>query len=145
LGAHPGFIVESMEEYFLALEKDELLLSRLQNGLLSSNKEKLILKDKKLPLKKELFYKDALIFENSQINNVLLCSSRTGRKITMKCEQWPYFGIWSKKGCDSFVCLEPWYGITDTIDTDQQLKNKKGIIQLSPQKTFSCSFELIFD
>lgn len=145
IGAHPGFMVESMEKYFLAFEKDELLLSRLQNGLLSSNTERLLLKDKKLLLRKELFDNDALIFENSQINNVSLCSTKTGRKITMKCEQWPYFGVWSKKGNDSFVCLEPWYGITDTIDADQQLKNKKGIIQLSPQRTFGCSFELIFD
>lgn len=145
LGAHPGFSCENLEEYYLEFKKDELNLTRLQNGLLGTQTEKIFLKDKKLDLKKELFEQDALILENSQIDRVSLCSKNSGKRITMNCDNWPYFGIWSKKGCEQFVCLEPWHGITDSTNTDQQLKNKKGIIRLAPQKTFSCSFELIFD
>jgi galactose mutarotase-like enzyme len=149
VGAHPGFIcplspTENFEDYYLEFEQDQLTFTSLQEGLLSKNYRELKLSDRKLFLKENMFDQDALILENNQVNKLSLCSSKTDHKITMECKDWHYFGIWSKKGCNKFICLEPWYGITDLIDSDQGLKNKKGIINLGVNREFACNYFIHF-
>lgn len=149
VGAHPGFNCpllpgEKIEDYYLQFEKDVFFTTLLNNGLRADAKVPLELKDKKLFLKKDLFDNDALVFENSQINAVSLCSSISNHKITLQCKDWPYFGIWAKKGNDQFICLEPWYGIADSENADNHLSKKEGVIQISPGKHFSAQFSLIF-
>jgi galactose mutarotase-like enzyme len=96
-------------------------------------------------LTKELFDNDALVFENSQINKLSLCSSRSNHKITIDCQSWPFFGIWAKKGNTDFVCLEPWYGIADRLDSTNVLTEKNGIIELAPNTDYKCHFSLVFN
>jgi galactose mutarotase-like enzyme len=157
IGAHPGFNCpltkgETFEDYFLEFGSDRLSLTELNNGLRRPStgsgtgaKKDLVLKDKKLHLTKNLFDNDALVFENRQIDKVTLRSEKSGHKITIECIGWPYFGIWSKKGCTEFVCLEPWYGIADHENSTGDLHKKEGIIQLKPHQQFSCSFTMSFE
>jgi galactose mutarotase-like enzyme len=150
IGAHPGFICplspsEKFEDYYLEFEQDELTFTFLQGGLLSKNHRGVRLSERKLFLKENMFDQDALILENKQVNKISLCSTESDRRITVECKDWPYFGIWSKKGCNKFICLEPWYGITDAGDSDQQLKNKKGIISLASGATGNYSFATTFE
>lgn len=147
VGAHPGFRCplaegESFEDYYLAFESSDLVLTELNNGLRKQDKKPLQLKEKNLHLSSTLFDQDALVFENSQIGRIHLRSDRSGHEISMECAGWPYFGIWSKKGCREFVCLEPWFGIADAEISDQQLLQKEGIISLEAGKSFSCSFAI---
>jgi galactose mutarotase-like enzyme len=147
VGAHPGFNCfegNRLEDHYIEFETDSLTQTRLHEGLLSDVKLPLPLPGRKLNLSVELFDNDALVFEDSQIHKLSLCSKTSDRKITMECKDWPYFGIWSKKGCDKFVCLEPWYGVTDTVNASQQIKEKKGIIHLAHSQEFNCEFSLTF-
>ncbi|MBL7920811.1 MAG: aldose 1-epimerase family protein [Bacteroidia bacterium] len=149
LGAHPGFNCpilpkEEFEDYYLEFEKDNFAITKLNNGLRTDATSNLQLNNKKLFLKTEMFDNDALVFENSQINSVSLCSSRSSHKITLKCKNWPYFGLWTKKGNDKFVCLEPWCGIADHEATKNELSKKDGIIQIDAGKDFNAQFSLIF-
>lgn len=150
VGAHPGFKCplaegESFEDYFLKFESSDYQLTELNDGLRKESKTPLHLPTNKLTLSKELFNKDALVFENLQINTIALCSGKSAHKITMHCENWPYFGIWSKKGSDEFICLEPWYGIADLEASTHDLQKKDGILTLEAQKQFDCSFSVSFD
>ena len=150
VGAHPGFNCpllpnESFNDYYLEFEKNSYQLTGLDNGLRTDAKSNLVLSDNKLFLNTEVFSKDALVFENGQINKVSLCSTKSEHKITLESRSWPYFGIWSKKGCDNFVCLEPWYGIADAITTNNELVKKDGIIELPPNPEFNCSFSIVFN
>ncbi|MBI2720627.1 MAG: aldose 1-epimerase family protein [Bacteroidetes bacterium] len=149
LGAHPGFNCpllpeESMQDYYLEFESDNYKQTLLHNGLLSDEKLNLNLKDNKLPLSPSVFDKDAMVFENNQINKISLCSKTSAHKIIMECENWPYFGIWSKKGCDKFVCLEPWFGIADNINSTKKFSDKNGLIHLSGGEEFKASFSTAF-
>lgn len=149
VGAHPGFRCplsegEKFEDYYLEFESSHFQLTELNNGLRKSTKTELELTGKKLQLSKTLFDKDALVFENKQINRIALRSDKSGHEISMECQNWPYFGIWSKKGSEQFVCLEPWYGIADREDSSQNLQQKDGIIPLESQKEFNCSFSVSF-
>jgi galactose mutarotase-like enzyme len=148
VGAHPGFNCpllpgERFEDYYLEFETEELYCTELDNGLRNPAKHKLQLNNKRLYLDAGLFDKDALVFEKGQINRISLCSSRTTHKITMQCEDWPYFGIWTKKGCRNFVCLEPWYGIADRADTSGELRQKEGMMSLEAGKEFTRSYSVV--
>lgn len=148
VGAHPGFNVplhanEKFDDYALEFLPGDYNVSVLQDGLLSGFKKKLALEESKLQLHPSLFDDDALVFEDGQIKAISIC--KNGKPvITMQCENWPFFGIWTKKGCDQFICLEPWYGIADSADSNHQFADKKGILILEPGKEFNCSFSTIF-
>ena len=149
LGAHPGFNCplltnETFEDYYLEFEMGTLKTTELYNGLLKVLKNELSLPNKTLALSSSLFDNDALVFEDNQIHSVNLCSNKSAYKIEMECRDWPYFGIWTKKGQSRFICLEPWFGAADSIDTDRQFANKKGILTLLPLTEFNCSFSCKF-
>ena len=55
-----------------------------------------------------------------------------------------YFGIWAKPGAN-YVCLEPWLGIADGVNTNQEFKTNEGILTLEPNKSFSASYVLQID
>lgn len=147
VGAHPGFNcpllpTEKFEDYYLEFEAEAYDITQLSEGLRTPVKTKLALEHNKLFLSARLFDNDALVFENGQIEKISLCSVRSAHKITMDCKHWPYFGIWTKKGNTSFICLEPWYGIAGRAEGNVALKEKDGIIQLAAKQAFSCSFSI---
>ncbi|MCC6371608.1 MAG: aldose 1-epimerase family protein [Bacteroidia bacterium] len=149
VGAHPGFNCplsanETFEDYYLEFENNQYQLTELLEGLRLEGTRQLHLSNQQVPLSKNLFDKDALVFEGGQINSVSLCSSKSLHKIKLNCANWPYFGIWSKKGCRQFVCLEPWYGIADNNNSNGNLLQKDGILKLAPKSEFSCDFSLEF-
>lgn len=149
VGAHPAFNCplvnnDSFEDYYLKFEKPEFVLSTIANGLRTGEKIKLTIGKNKLLLSEELFDHDALIFENNQINKISLCSLNTNHQISLNCKGWPNFGIWTKKGSNKFICLEPWFGIADDETTDRQIITKKGILALAPFNEFNCSYSLTF-
>lgn len=149
IGAHPGFRCplfpnENFSDYYLQFEKNNYLITRLKDGLLSDNQMPLTLLQGKLPLTHSLFDNDALIFEQQSINRVELCSTLHPRKIILSCNNWPYYGIWSKAGKSPFICLEPWSGITDSVASTQQLEHKKGILTLAPGNAASHSYTMSF-
>ncbi len=153
LGAHPGFNVRQSSNKgasfpFLEFEKEELLVSGLHEGLLSDEQQGLRLHNNRLLLNPVLFKDDALVMEGTQIAKLNLCLDAEGRKIQLSCPGWPYFGIWSKPdpkdGTLNYVCLEPWYGVADSVNQRGELQNKKGILKLDAGKTFEAAFELGF-
>jgi galactose mutarotase-like enzyme len=150
VGAHPGFNcplmpTEKYEDYYLEFESSTFAASLQNGGLITDAKSSVTLENNKLFLSPSLFQNDALVFENNQINRVSLCSSVSDRKVTLNCEHWPYFGIWTKKDCREFICLEPWYGIADRTSSGQLLVEKDGIIKLEAKREFSCDFSIIFN
>ena len=149
IGAHPGFRCpllpgEKFTDYCLRFEKYSILQTVLHGGLRGKETRLVPLDEKKLQLSETLFDNDALVFENSQINEISLLSKKSGRGVSIVCEGWPYFGVWSKKSNTEFICLEPWYGVADHVDSNQQFTDKEGMIALDPGRTFSCSFIMRF-
>lgn len=149
VGAHPGFRcpllpTETYNDYYLKFESGSFETTVLQDGLLSPQKETLKLENGVLDLSYSLFDKDALVFENAQISQVTLCSKKSEHKIQINCRNWPFFGIWSKKGGADFVCLEPWYGIADAADSAGHFEAKKGIRSLQAGQSEVLRYSLSF-
>jgi galactose mutarotase-like enzyme len=147
IGAHPAFKIplnemESYEDYFLQFNKNEFAERwKLQGGLIADEKEIVLNNTNELHLKNSLFYNDALVFKNLSSDLITIKSKKSKHGLHFNFKAFPYFGIWAAKDA-GFVCLEPWHGIADSINHNQQLENKEGIIHLEPQKTFNCEYSI---
>jgi galactose mutarotase-like enzyme len=150
VGAHPAFNCplqknESFNDYELIFpNKNSLSINTLNDGLITSQTKSIVLNNHKINVSKQLFDNDALVFMNSQINEVQLASIKTKHGVTLISENWPYFGIWTKKNTENFICLEPWQGIADNEISNKNILNKTGIIKLQSQHYFNCSFNILF-
>ena len=47
----------------------------------------------------------------------------------------PYFLLWTKPGAP-YICMEPWCGISDRDNADQNFKTKQGIEHISAHESF---------
>ena len=92
-------------------------------------------------LSADVFDKGVYIFEDADLTNVTM--KVCGRPvISVDFPGFPFFGVWSKKGAP-FVCLEPWYGRTDSLGFKGELKDRKGEMQLPAGETFRASYSII--
>lgn len=142
VGAHPAFKVPlidgtSFSDYYLLFNETENAgkypLSK--DGLIEKEPIPFLININKLALAKELFYKDALVFKHLASNNISIVSDKTTHGLKVVFDDFPYMGIWNAKDAD-FVCIEPWCGIADVVDTTQQLDQKEGINNLPPGENF---------
>jgi len=150
VGGHPAFKVPLTDntvytDYYLEFDKAENTgrWPISQDGLIEKTPQPLLNNSKKISLTKELFYKDALVFKNLDSNKVSLLSDKTTHGLEFNFNEFPYLGIWAAKNAD-FVCIEPWCGIADNVDTNQQLVNKEGINALDANKSFERSWTANF-
>jgi galactose mutarotase-like enzyme len=148
VGGHPAFKIPLAEntvysDYYLEFSEAENTgrwpISK--EGLIEKKPEALFTNSGKLPLTKELFYKDALVFKQLNSAKVSLLSDKTSHGLEFDYKGFPYLGIWAAKNAD-FVCIEPWCGIADSVDSDQQLVNKEGINKLESAGSFERSWTI---
>lgn len=148
IGEHPAFALswgagDRVEDYALQFDKPERLVTHLldSNGLLTTLTERILADKRVLPLRRDLFDRDALIFLKLNSSRISLCSRKHSRRLTVDFPGYPYLGIWAKPGAP-FVCIEPWYGHADPANHDGQLLHKPGILTLEPGKSFSCAWRI---
>ncbi len=149
LGGHPAFKCpvynnEAYENYFLEfehLENSKTHLINMENGLISNTTKPIFNNSNILTLRHDLFNDDALIFKDLKSKKTTLKSKSHGAILSVSYEDFPYLGIWAKPNGD-YVCIEPWLGIADNESTNQNLKEKEGILTLMPQQTFKASYSI---
>lgn len=140
LGCHPAFNIpleenDKFEDYIISFPNDEDCDSPTidpQTSLILTKERMTVLKNaRSLPLRHELFYKDALVLENLKSRQVSLFSLSTGRGVQMDFNGFDYFGIWQSKNAP-FLCLEPWTSTATCDFEDDVLSHKRGMLILSP-------------
>jgi len=142
VGGHPAFAVPfaagtSYEDYYLEFNSTEDLMRwpLSDGGLVETTPEKMAISNNRLPLTKELFYQDALVFKHLQADSVTLKSDKTPYQLQFHFKDFPFLGIWVAKDAN-FVCIEPWCGIADSVNHNLQLSNKEGINKLEANQSF---------
>ena len=137
-GGHEGYYCpEGIEEYDVILPEPENWDSTLLEGAYLTDKVWRVLENSDtLPLKYEYFKVDTLIFLNMKAKRVVLRNRNTGRALQLSFAGNDYFQIWTKQGAP-YICLEPWCGVADRVDTDKNLKTKLGIMQLPAAERLS--------
>jgi len=147
IGAHPAFAVPNTpdtvyEDYYLSFNADEQLTYwKLEDGLVANETKNIALNAHKLKLTHELFYNDALVFKNLQSNSISLLNTKNDNGLHFNFEEFPFFGIWAAPDAP-FVCLEPWCGVADGVNHNQELSGKEGIIKLGAGETWSRFWEV---
>lgn len=150
IGAHPAFRVPLAEgtafnDYALHFNATENagLWPLSPEGTIQDAPVAFFSNTQELPLQKELFYKDALVFKHLASNAISIRSGKTPRGIEVRFPGFPYMGIWSAKDAD-FVCIEPWCGIADPVSASGELTEKEGIIELAPGGIFQRAWTAVF-
>lgn len=150
IGAHPAFRFAKNEEgktdYILKFPgKDELKYCLINMKEMAPDPEELHemkLNEETYPLTEELFENDALIFDNTQIEEAWICHKDGTPYVGVKSEGFPSYGIWSVKDAP-FVCLEPWMGRCDNIGFDKEISEKPGINKVEVGETFEKEYQII--
>ncbi|QKJ64040.1 aldose 1-epimerase family protein [Flavobacterium sp. M31R6] len=143
IGAHPAFdLPGNFENYSLVFEKNETLnYYLLKDGLISDTTDELHLDENELHLNYELFANDALVFKKIASKSItILEKSKPFLKVSYS--DFPDLGIWTPSNAP-FICIEPWFGYSDTIDKSGNLFEKEGIQILEPNGIFHSLFSII--
>lgn len=142
IGAHPAFALpSSFEDYNLDFEKVEPLeYTLLENDLVSQQTEKIHTDTNRVPLTYELFKRDALIFKKLQSNSLTIIEEDKPI-LKVHFQDFPSLGIWTKVGAP-FICIEPWFGYSDTTESNGNLFEKEGVIVLEANAKFQAKFSI---
>lgn len=136
IGSHEAYACpDGIENYSVLFEKNENLDSNLPEGtLISYETINFGANTKELVLKKELFDNDSIILTNIKSRSAILKNNMTGREVSVEFPDCPFMLIWTVPGA-KYVCLEPWCGMADFVDSNYDITNKKGIMKLDAENT----------
>ena len=148
LGGHPAFkcplkATENYHDYVLKFEHKENSKRHLidKNGLQNGQSRPFLTNEDTIELQHSIFKDDALIFKDLKSRRISLAHKTKGDVLRVSFEDFDYLGLWAKTD-GNFVCIEPWLGVTDHVDTNGDFENKEGILTLGPGKTFKASFTI---
>ncbi|SHG25246.1 aldose 1-epimerase family protein [Flavobacterium defluvii] len=142
IGAHPAIALpENFENYAFKFEKEEpLKYNLLENDLISNKTETLKTTGNIVPLHYKLFENDALVFKTLESNSLTILEN-SKPYVQVEFEDFPSLGIWTKNMAP-FVCIEPWFGYSDTADNSGNLFEKEGILTLEIDQSFHSKFSI---
>ena len=142
LGTHPAFALDvnddiKLSDYYLEFEKNETSQKYKLNekGLVLDEKADCLNNENKLHITETVFNDDAIIFKNLKSEKVTIKNSKNSKELTVEYKGFPYIAFWSKPKAP-FVCIEPWYGISDFENTSGKLEEKTGILKLEKDGEF---------
>lgn len=152
IGAHPGFLLpeyqntDEIHGYIRYFDREgKEVRPVIVNGLEEGNRVPLtepLHVDSLMPLTKDTFAHDALMFEGGQVTKTELWDKYlTSPILSVSCPQAEAYGIWAphKPGCP-FVCLEPWCGICDTHGFTDNISRRQYIHRLAPNETYTFTY-----
>lgn len=141
IGAHPAFYCKKGETV-LAMNGENIKYNLINaDGLYTAPKYDV---ESSFVLHDEIFDNDALIIENSGVNEISLVDN--GKKyLTVKFDA-EVFGIWSpaKKNAP-FVCIEPWFGRCDAEDFEGDIIEREWGNALAVGEKWYKEYEIIIN
>lgn len=141
IGAHPAFYCEKGET-MIEMNAENLKYNLINsNGLYTAPKYNV---EGSFVLHDEVFDNDALIIENSGVNEIALVDNNK-KYLTVKFDT-DVFGIWSpaKKNAP-FVCIEPWYGRCDAENFEGDITEREWSNSLDIGKKWYKEYEIIIN
>ena len=146
IGGHPAFLVPGAE-------KDGTVKGRLRfdnpaperlygnvKGCLAKGYEKVETNDGVWDFTEDSFADDAVIFDRSQLKHIELLDAEGQPHVTLDIKT-PAVGIWNPTGKHApFVCIEPWYGLSDWAEFQGEFRDKYLMNQLLPGASFMSEY-----
>lgn len=97
--------------------------------------------DGRVDIDSKLFNDDALIFENNQVQEVLLTDAMNKPFLQLSFDA-PVIGLWApaKNTLPPFICVEPWYGRCDRMHYEGDYQDKDWMQHLGGNETFNAEY-----
>jgi galactose mutarotase-like enzyme len=147
IGGHPAFNVPldpalTFEDYYLSFHPKKSRTRIPLNGPYADFKNKTLAQtNTDINLTRKIFEQDALIFETKGANTFTIKSDESIHSVSLSLTDMPYVGIWSPFPKEApFVCIEPWCGIADAVESNGQLVDKAGINTLPADELFKAQY-----
>lgn len=143
IGGHPAFNCPLNQEderadYYLQFDvKDRICCTVIgTDGLTDDHHVIYELENGLLPVRAELFERDALVMENGQLHEISLLTP--DKKPYIKVEfNTPVAAVWTPARMNApFICIEPWYGLCDHAGFEGTLEERKWGNEVQPGKRF---------
>lgn len=146
IGAHEAYACpEGIEEYSLIFEHKEDLRHTHSDGNLLIEEDELVAENtNELPVKTKYFEIDALILLGLKSRVVELKNRKTGRKVILDFNGFDDFLVWTKPGA-KYLCLEPWAGLPDYVDSDYDITHKPEILEADVGETVTKTHIITFE
>lgn len=142
IGAHPAFALnDNFDSYAIEFANEESMEYYLLDADLVSNKTKTLrLQNRKFSFDYELFKDDALIFKKIESKSLTILHKNLPY-VKVVYNDFPSLGLWTKMNAP-FICIEPWQGYSDTVESSLDLFRKEGIQILSEKEVFNSVFSI---
>ncbi len=141
VGCHEGYALEGdLDEYYVAFDNDEGSIDRtvLEDNFTTTKKEKITLYGNRLKLTdyfKQENYGDSMVVYPIKSKRVTLMRGDE-EKLSVYYNDFESLVLWTQVGA-KFICIEPWNGMPDAVDTDHSLENKVSIKKLAPNQSIT--------
>lgn len=144
IGGHPAFNCPLNQEderadYYLQFDVKDCICCTVigADGLVDDHHVIHELENGLLPVRAELFERDALVMENGQLHEISLLTP--DKKPYIKVEfNTPVAAVWTPARMNApFICIEPWYGLCDHVEFEGTLEERKWGNEVQPGKRFA--------
>ena len=147
IGGHPAFYVPGIKEgepIKGVMRFDEQgVVDRVfgdVEGCIRPGREELKTEDGLWPFSEESFKNDAVIIDQCQLHSVTLLNPDGSDAVSVNFNA-PAVGIWTPYGKHApFVCIEPWYGLHDTVAYQGEFRDKHLMNHLQPGSSFMSEY-----
>ena len=116
------------------------MVHELENGLFSGTTRTINFESNTLPLSYSLFEKDALVVKEFK-SKYLTIQKNDIPYLKVNFESFVHLGIWTKDKAP-FLCIEPWHGYADSIDSNGNILEKEAIQVINENDVFTTSFSI---
>lgn len=153
IGGHPGFNCplledEVYEDYYLEFEKPETCTVPKpfpETGMLDfKDRSSWLDNQKELDLNYELFNYDAVTLDDLNSRSVSLRSRKHNKGLRLDFKEFPNLIVWSTLNKGPFIALEPWSGLSTSLEEGDRLEEKKDVRILKPGQVNHIGFDIEF-
>ena len=141
IGGHPGFNCpllddEVYEDYYLEFEKPETCTVPKpfpETGMLDlKDRNSWLNNQKEIDLNYDFFSYDAVTLDELESRTVALRSRKHDKGLKLHFKEFPNLIVWSTLNKGPFIALEPWSGLSTSIEEGDRLEDKKNVKILKP-------------
>ena len=151
IGGHPGFNCpllddEVYEDYYLEFEKPETCTVPKpfpETGMLDfKDRNSWLNNQKEIDLNYDFFSYDAVTLDELESRTVALRSRKHDKGLKLVFKEFPNLIVWSTLNKGPFIALEPWSGLSTSIEEGDRLEDKKDVKILKPGRFEQLGFDI---
>ena len=95
-----------------------------------------------MDLNYDLFSYDAVTLDELESRKVALRSRKHDKGLRLDFEEFPNLIVWSTLNKGPFIALEPWSGLSTSLEEGDRLEEKKDVRILKPDQVDYIGFDI---